>query len=86
MSAFRVLGFSTAAVDSVWALVAAILHLGNMDFMSDENEECAVRDSQLMDKVAALLEVHTNDMANAVLTRVISAGGEVSISQRAGNE
>jgi myosin heavy subunit len=43
MSAFRVLDFSAAATDSIWALTAAILHLGNLDIFLDENDSASIR-------------------------------------------
>ncbi len=40
MGAFGVLDFSDEAVRSIWSLVAAILHIGNMDFDNlDDSEE-----------------------------------------------
>lgn len=34
MSAFRTLGFSPDEISSIWQIVAAILHLGNITFES----------------------------------------------------
>ncbi len=42
--AFRVLDFSSEAVDSIWSLVAAILHIGNIEFeMAEEGNTDGVR-------------------------------------------
>ena len=40
-SAFRTLQFSGDAVDSIWRLVAVILHLGNLRFSKDDDSENA---------------------------------------------
>ena len=82
MSAFRVLGFSTSAVDSIWALVASILHIGNMEFAPDAKDNPGFRDAGLVGKVATLLDVATNDLSQALLTRVIAASGEVDTTPR----
>ncbi len=43
MNAFGVLDFSEDAVRSIWGLVAAILHLGNLEFDTvDESEEIQI--------------------------------------------
>ena len=77
MSAFRVLNFSDSEVDSIWSLVASVLHLGNLEFFNDENDKTSLRDSGLVDKVAQLLSVAPNDLSNALTTRVIAASREV---------
>lgn len=77
MSAFRVLDFSAAATDSIWALTAAILHLGNLDIFLDENDSASIRNVDLVDKIAKLLGVSNNELSEALLTRVIAASGEV---------
>ena len=37
LKAVKRLGFATEAVDTVWQVLAAILHLGNMDFVPKVN-------------------------------------------------
>jgi myosin heavy subunit len=38
MNAFRALDFSDAAVDSIWKMVAVILHIGNLEFYADDKD------------------------------------------------
>jgi hypothetical protein len=38
MNAFRALDFSDLAVESIWKMVAVILHLGNIEFYADEKD------------------------------------------------
>ena len=80
MSAFRVLDFSDKAVESIWGLVAAILHVGNMEFGQDgDGDKISVTDSGLIKMVAGLLGVAQSDLVEALTTRVIAAGsGDVS--------
>ncbi len=77
MSAFRVLDFKTDAVDSIWAMTASILHLGNIEFFRDENDHASIRNTDLVEKIARLLQVSSNELSEALLTRVIAASGEV---------
>ena len=79
MSAFRVLDFSEKAVESIWSLVAAILHIGNMEFASEDGDRITISDKGLVKRVAGLLNVSENDLVEALTTRVIAAGaGDVS--------
>ena len=42
MNAFRALDFSDAAVESIWKMVAVILHLGNVEFYSDDKDHVSL--------------------------------------------
>ena len=81
MNALSTLDFSDDAITSIWKLVAAILHIGNMEFFTDENDKCNIRDSGLVDNVADLLGVSVNELQEALLTRVIAARGDVCSSR-----
>lgn len=76
ISAFRTLGFADDEVDSVWRLVAAILHLGNVKFASSEDSTDITTKKEL-DTVARLLRVTASDLSAALTARVIAAGNEV---------
>lgn len=39
MDAFKGLDFDNSAVESVWKMVAIILHLGNLEFYEDEKDQ-----------------------------------------------
>ena len=38
MKAFRALDFSDSAVESIWKMVAVILHMGNLEFYADDKD------------------------------------------------
>ena len=83
-SAFKALDFSDIAIESIWKMVAVILHLGNIEFDSreDNGESIAtIRSSNEIQTIANLLQVKVDDVKQALLTRVIAAMGEVSISK-----
>ena len=42
MNAFRALDFSDAAVESIWKMVSVILHLGNVEFYSDDKDHVSL--------------------------------------------
>ncbi len=39
MGAFKALDFSQSAVDSIWNLVAAVMHIGNLEFANKEDSD-----------------------------------------------
>ena len=51
LSSLRTLDFTPSAIDSIWAMTAAILHLGNVDFFLDENDTAGIRNMDVVDKV-----------------------------------
>ena len=51
VSSLRTLDFTQSAIDSIWAMTAAILHLGNVDFFLDENDTAGIRNMDVVDKV-----------------------------------
>jgi len=81
-SAFRELDFSSEAVDSIWKLVAVILHLGNLKFSSggDEAGDHAIlegAEKKQAARIAEMLGVRREDLEASLLSRVIAASGEV---------
>ena len=54
-SALRVLDFTPDAIDSIWAMTAAILHLGNVEFFLDENDTAGIRNMDIVDKVCRII-------------------------------
>ena len=79
-NAFKALDFSDIAIESIWKMVAVILHLGNIEFDSkeDNGESIAtIRSSNEIKFIADLLQVEIEDVKQALLTRVIAAMGEV---------
>ena len=80
-SAFKALDFSDQAIESIWKMVAVILHLGNIEFDSkeDNGESIAtIRSNTEVQTIANLLQVKVDDVKQSLLTRVIAAMGEVN--------
>ncbi|KAH8250789.1 hypothetical protein KR032_011453, partial [Drosophila birchii] len=50
------LGFSTDEVQTIWRTVAAILHLGNVEFQTIE-DELVITNKQHLQSTAKLLQV-----------------------------
>ena len=42
MNALKALDFSDSAVESIWKLVAVILHLGNLEFYADDKDHASI--------------------------------------------
>ncbi|XP_075237510.1 unconventional myosin ID [Lycorma delicatula] len=79
INACKTLGFSSHDIDTLWKIVAAVLHLGNINFeQSDDNIIISKGDSQKsLTRVAKLLEVSEEELKKALTERVIAARGEV---------
>ena len=81
-AAFKALQFDDHAVESIWKLIAVILHLGNIEFDQHESngESIATLSNQGSDvkTIADLIQVNPDEVKQALLTRVIAAHGEVN--------
>lgn len=78
MNALKVMGFSFAHAEALWKIVAAILHLGNMDYVAaDDHDHAGVSDDKLLGNIAELLSVTKENLRKALCSRVIAAGGQV---------
>lgn len=77
VAACKTLGFSQAEVDVLWNVVAAILHLGNVEFFKEEDGNVSVNKSNSLSKTAQLLAVEEEELTQALTERVIAARGEI---------
>ncbi|CAZ84294.1 unnamed protein product [Tuber melanosporum] len=77
LSAMRVIGLSQGEQDQIFRMLAAILWLGNIQFVEDEQGNGAISDSSVTDFVAYLLEVDGAAVHKALTLRMIetSRGG-----------
>ncbi|XP_053960865.1 unconventional myosin ID isoform X2 [Anastrepha ludens] len=75
-NAFKTLGFSTEEVQTIWRTIAAVLHLGNIEFQSIE-DDLVISNKSHLQSAAKLLQVTENELSNSLTTRVIAAGGTV---------
>jgi myosin heavy subunit len=48
MNALKALDFSDSAVESIWKLVAVILHLGNLEFYADDKDHVSISQSPII--------------------------------------
>ncbi|NWX39717.1 MYO1G protein, partial [Steatornis caripensis] len=72
--AMAVVGFSPDEVGSVRRILAAILHLGNVQFVAD-GETAAVEDAAQLSVLAELTATVPSSLHQALLTRTVAAGG-----------
>lgn len=75
-SAFKILGFSEDEISTVWKVVAAILHLGNVEFKLEE-ESIGISNKSALASASKLLEVTEAEMRDSLTQRVIAARGDV---------
>ena len=77
MNAMNVIGMTKAEQDNIFRMLAAILWIGNISFVEDDQGNAAVSDQSVIDFVAYLLEVDAAHVNKAMTIRIIetSRGG-----------
>ncbi|XP_037542957.1 unconventional myosin-XVI [Nematolebias whitei] len=76
--ALRSLGFNKQEVDSVFTLLSALLQIGDLRFTALTEANAAFpSDLQLLDRVAGLLQVSSNDLSTALTSDVQYIKGDV---------
>ena len=77
LGAMKVIGLSQAEQDDIFRMLAAILWLGNVSFIEDDQGNAANRDQSVVDFVAYLLEVDPTHVNTALTSRIVetSRGG-----------
>ncbi|XP_030751648.1 unconventional myosin ID isoform X2 [Sitophilus oryzae] len=75
-TSLNTLQFSQADQETLWRVIAAILHLGNVEFDINE-EKLEIKKSKSVDHVADLLQVPKRDLETALSERVIAARGDI---------
>ncbi|ENN70521.1 hypothetical protein YQE_12697, partial [Dendroctonus ponderosae] len=76
ITSLNTLQFSKEDQDTLWRVVAAILHLGDVQFDIVE-DKLELKKSKHVDDVAALLQVKKTDLETALCERVIAARGDI---------
>lgn len=75
--ALRTVGFSTDEQMQLFRIVAAILHLGNIQVLGEGNNQAHLRDVAQLEKVCFLLGIQdTNAFMNALVRPKVKAGRE----------
>uniref|UniRef100_A0A8C1S6Y0 Myosin XVI n=1 Tax=Cyprinus carpio TaxID=7962 RepID=A0A8C1S6Y0_CYPCA len=76
--ALRALGFNRLEVENVFVLLSALLHLGDVRFTALTDADTAfVSDLQLLDRVAGMLQVSSEDLGSALTSDVQCFKGDV---------
>ncbi|XP_048579612.1 unconventional myosin-Id [Nematostella vectensis] len=75
--AMKSVGFSAEEQKTVWKLVAAILHLGNVVFTHEDHEQAVVENKDVLQIIAKLLGLSHEMLERALCYRVVAARGEV---------
>lgn len=75
-AALKAIGFNDEEQQTLFKIVAAVLHLGNLEFtMVGENVQ--VKNKEGVRKMASLLSVSDTELENCLQSRVVAARGEV---------
>lgn len=75
-ASLKQLNFSQDDQNTLWRVVAAILHLGNLDFET-KDDKVSVKNSKSVEYVSDLLRVPRKDLERALCERVIAARGDI---------
>lgn len=80
---FNIIGFQEEEVKSVYQVLVAILHTGNIDFVATENshggESCDVQNNETLLIVAKLLGLDIRDLQECLTSTGMVAKGEVIV-------
>lgn len=78
--AMKVVGFKPDAIDTIWNIVASILHLGNIAFEETEtHDKCIISTKSLQEDIltiSKLLNVDKDELIKALTTRLIATGSK----------
>ncbi|XP_075444251.1 unconventional myosin-Ig isoform X3 [Ascaphus truei] len=74
VDSMKVIGFSSEEVDSVYRILAAILHLGNVCFVTD-GDTVVVENGALVSHIAQLTSSKPDRVMKTLLYRTMAAGG-----------
>lgn len=74
--AFAVMGFSNAEIESVFSLMAIVLHLGNIDFTSWKSEQASFSSDSKISTIAEMLGISDHDLSTNLLRPKVKAGRE----------
>lgn len=66
----------------IYAVIAAILHIGNIDVLGDGSGQARLKDTVELEKVCHLLGLPVSDMQKAILRPTTKAGREVVTQSR----
>ncbi|XP_062978231.1 unconventional myosin-Ig-like [Elgaria multicarinata webbii] len=79
--AMEVIGFTSEEMASVYKILAAILHLGNVRFVATE-EDMEIENAELVSYLAELTSTDPESLLNTLLHRTVATGGGDVIQKR----
>ncbi|KNC51726.1 myosin VIIA [Thecamonas trahens ATCC 50062] len=74
--AFEELEFGTEAKETLYTMVAAIAHLGNVDFVNNEQDQATITDPAELEMAAQLFCVEPSALQQAVTSRTMRIPGQ----------
>ncbi|KFP87563.1 Unconventional myosin-Ih, partial [Acanthisitta chloris] len=78
--AFSIIDFSERDIEHLFAIVATVLHLGNIHFEEDSNGHAIIRDGTQIKWISKLLGAHLSILQEALTNRKIEARSEEVLS------
>lgn len=83
MQAFKTVGFQSDEIDDILKIVAAVLHLGNIEVVQQTSDQGRINNIDQVKKVCKLLSLKSpEDFSNALLKPKVKAGREVVTQSR----
>ncbi|KAK2745871.1 class II myosin [Myotisia sp. PD_48] len=71
LEAMKIIGLPQAEQDNIFRVLSAILWLGNMQFVEDDHTHASITDQSVIDFVAYLLEVGSDQVQKALTHRIV---------------
>ena len=81
-TALATVGFSMDEQFDLFRILAAILHIGNIQFKSDSSDQAMFDTNDVVERVCHLIGVSVKDFTRAVLRPTVKAGREIVTQQR----
>ncbi|XP_074658993.1 unconventional myosin-Id-like [Tubulanus polymorphus] len=80
LEAMKAIGFPFKHAETLWKVVASVLHLGNLQF-DEEGDHASIPDKDILANIATLLSVDEAELEKALCYRVVAARGEIMEKQ-----
>ncbi|XP_077447178.1 unconventional myosin-Ig isoform X1 [Stigmatopora argus] len=74
LDALEVIGFSKEEINTIYQILASILHLGGIEFWSD-GENVEISDLKIVEYVSELTNTDAESVAKSLLYRTVATGG-----------
>ncbi|XP_038051268.1 unconventional myosin-XVI-like [Patiria miniata] len=72
----HLIGFSKDDEDSLFRTLAAVLHLGDLDFAQSDKDMARLVNQEVLDKVSLLLQVSADELGSAIMSETTYTRGE----------